>query len=198
MCEPGLHGIVGAIAKTREGKASKSPIFLRRFSMLRRLSLLLGLVLLASIPAAAQGLGLGDKVEVFGGFSYMRANLSPSFNSAGWEFAAEYKPASWIGGVADFSGDYGSNTSIQTYLFGPQVHWPARVSPFAHILIGGAHASSFGFGTSGFAVAIGGGIDATVLPAISWRIIQGDYLPAHLFGSTRNNARISTGLVIHF
>jgi hypothetical protein len=166
--------------------------------MFRRFFLLLGLVLLASIPAKAQALGLGDKVEVFGGFSYMRVDASPSFNAAGWEFSGEYKPASWIGGVADFSGDYGSNTSLHTFLFGPQVHWPARVSPFAHILIGAAHVSSFGFGSTGFAVAIGGGIDTEIAPSISWRIIQGDYLPAHLFGSTRNNARISTGIVIHF
>lgn len=165
--------------------------------MLRRFAFLLGLVLLASIPAKAQ-LNLGDKVQVFGGFSYMRVDASPSFNAAGWEFSGEYKPASWIGGVADFSGDYGSNTSVHTFLFGPQVSWPARVSPFAHILIGGAHASSFGVGSTGFAAAIGGGIDTNIAPAISWRIIQGDYLPAHFFGSTRNNARISTGIVIHF
>jgi len=165
--------------------------------MLRRFSFLLGLILMASIPAKAQ-LNLGDRVQVFGGFSYMRVDNSPSFNSAGWEFSGEYKPASWIGGVADFSGDYGSNTSIHTFLFGPQVSWPARVSPFAHILIGGAHASSFGVGSTGFAVAIGGGIDTEIAPSISWRIIQGDYLPAHFFGATRNNARISTGIVIHF
>jgi len=165
--------------------------------MLRRFSFLLGLVLLASMPAKAQ-LNLGNRVQVFGGFSYMRVDNSPSFNSAGWEFSGEYKPASWIGGVADFSGDYGSNTSIHTFLFGPQVSWPARVSPFAHILIGGAHASSFGVGSTGFAAAIGGGIDTSIAPSISWRIIQGDYLPAHFFGATRNNARISTGIVIHF
>ena len=58
--------------------------------------------------------------------------------------------------------------------------WPARVSPFAHVLIGGAHASSFGVASTGFAVAIGAGIDTPLPRRISWRIIQGDYLPEHL------------------
>ena len=165
---------------------------------MRKLLLLMGLAVLASVPVQAQGLSVADKIDLFGGFSYLRVDNSPSFNSAGWEFAGEYKVAPWIGGVADFSGDYGSHTSITSFLFGPQVHWPTRVSPFAHVLIGGAHASSFGVGSTGFAVAIGGGIDTSIAPGISWRIIQGDYLPEHFFGETRSNARISTGIVIHF
>jgi hypothetical protein len=43
--------------------------------MVRRLSLLLGLLLLVSLLANAQG--LGDKVELFGGYSYLRVNGPP-------------------------------------------------------------------------------------------------------------------------
>lgn len=164
--------------------------------MVRKLSLLLGLVLLASISARAQG--LGDKVEAFGGFSYMHADDSPSSNLSGWELAGEYKFAGWLGGVADFDGHYGGGSSVHTYLFGPQVSWPARVSPFAHVLIGGAHASAGGFSDSSFATAIGAGIDTELVHGIYWRIIQGDYLPTHFGGARQDNVRISTGIVFHF
>ena len=148
-------------------------------------------------------------MEVFGGYSYVRFNandfLGLHSNLNGWEVSGEYKFADWIGGRADFSGDYGtvggvSSSGLYTFLFGPQVSFPARVSPFAHVLLGGAH---FDFGHGGpsdtdFASAIGGGFDAKVAHGISWRIIQGDWLHTSFFGNGQNNARISTGIVFRF
>lgn len=168
--------------------------------MIRRLSLLLGLVLLVSLSANAQG--LGDKVELFGGYSYLRVNGPPSANLNGWELAGQYKVTDWLGGVADFDGHYGSpggfSSSLHTFLFGPQISWPSRVSPFAHVLIGGAHIGSGGFGESAFAMAIGGGIDTRLVHGIYWRVIQGDYLPTHFGNAWENNARLSTGIVFRF
>lgn len=168
--------------------------------MLRKLSLLLGLVLVASISARAQG--LGDKVEAFGGYSYMRTDSTPAANLNGWELAGEYKFTDWLGAVADLDGHYGSpggtSSSLHTFLFGPQVSWPARVSPFAHVLIGGAHVSAGSFSDSAFATAIGGGIDTELVHGIYWRIAQFDYLPTHFGGAREDNVRISTGIVFHF
>lgn len=164
--------------------------------MLRRLVLLSGFILLASFSARAQG--LGDKLEVFGGYSYLHFDNSPSFNTNGWELSGNYKFTDWLGGLADFDGHYGSSSSVHTFLFGPQVSWPARVSPFAHLLIGGAHFGSGGFSESSFSLALGGGIDTEVAPHFYWRIIQGDYLQTNFFGTRQDNARISTGIVIHF
>jgi hypothetical protein len=167
--------------------------------MLRRLSLLAGLVLSISLSAQAQ-----DHSEFFGGYSYMRLDNSPSFNLNGWELAAQYKFAPWLGVAADFDGHYGSpfgvSTSIHTFLVGPQVSWPGRVSPFAHVLIGGGHASVGGGGASdtAFATAIGGGIDTRLVQGIYWRVIEGDYLPTHFFGTTQNNVRVSSGIVFKF
>jgi hypothetical protein len=164
--------------------------------MARKLSLLLGLFFLTSLSAPAQ-----DKVEVFGGYSYMRFRNSPSANLNGWEIAGQYKFTDWLGGVADFDGHYGSpngiGTSTYTYLFGPQISWPSRVSPFAHVLLGGAHIGAAGFGNSSFSMAIGAGIDTRIIDRVYWRVIQGDYLMTH-FGKTQNNARLSTGIVIRF
>jgi hypothetical protein len=167
--------------------------------MVRRLSLLLGLIFVVSLTAHAQD--ASDKVELFGGYTYMRTD-SPGANLNGWELSGQYKFADFLGAVADFDGHYGSpfgpSTSLHTFLFGPQISFPARVSPFAHWEIGGAHISSGGFSDSSFAMAIGGGIDARIAGPLHWRVIQGDYLPTW-FGSTReDNVRLSTGIVIHF
>jgi hypothetical protein len=165
--------------------------------MLRKLSLLVGLVFLVSLSARAQ-----DKVEFFGGYSYLRVDNSPSANFNGWELAGQYKVADWLGGVAALDGHYGSpggtSASIHTFLFGPQVSWPARVSPFAHVLIGGAHISGGGVSDTSFSTAVGAGIDTRVLPGIYWRVIEGDYLATRFFGHTQNNARLSTGIVFRF
>jgi hypothetical protein len=164
--------------------------------MLRKLALLVGAVLLASMAANAQD--ASDKVELFGGYSYMRADSGPGANLNGWELSGQYKVSNWLGGVADFDGHYGDGGSLHTFLFGPQVSWPARVSPFAHVLLGGAHVSSGGFGETAFAMAIGGGIDTRLVHGIYWRVIEGDYLPTHFGNAWENNARVSTGIVFRF
>jgi hypothetical protein len=164
--------------------------------MLRKIGLLLGIFIVTSLPARAQ-----DKVEVFGGYSFMRFRGSPSANLNGWEISGQYKFTDWLGAVADLDGHYGSphgvGTSLYTYLFGPQVSLPTRVSPFAHVLFGGAHISAAGFGNSSFSMAIGAGIDTQLFKGIYWRIIQGDYLMTN-FGSHQNNGRVSTGIVLRF
>jgi hypothetical protein len=165
--------------------------------MMRTIGLLLGVLFLASLPAAAQ-----DKVEVFGGYSYMRFRPGNDLNLNGWEASAQYKFKDWLGGVADFDGHYGSpsgiGTSVHTFLFGPQVSLPSRVSPFAHVLLGGAHFSAAGFSDTSFSMAIGGGMDAEIKQGISWRIIQGDYLLTRFASQTQNNGRISTGVIFRF
>ena len=165
--------------------------------MMRKLPFMAVLLLLVSVSVRAQ-----DKVEMFGGYSYQRVDASPSFNLNGWEFSGQYKTAGWLGFVADFDGHYGSPSGISTsthhYLFGPQVSWPARVSPFAHVLIGAGHLNFGGLGDTSFSTAIGGGIDTRLVPRIYWRVIQGDYIYTHYFGSTQHNARLSTGIVFRF
>ena len=175
-----------------------------------------------------------DKVELYGGYSYLRASIeeqqfsgpiavarvSEKANLNGWEFSGQYKFLPFLGAVADFNGTYGTlrsaNTREHTFLFGPQVSLPARVSPFAHALVGVAKESqdtipaacpvllptctgfsSLGSGTS-FASAIGAGIDIKAIPLVSVRVIQIDYLRTQLHGATQNQPRVSAGVVIHF
>jgi hypothetical protein len=164
--------------------------------MVRRLFLLLGLVFLVSFSAHAQS--DSDKFELYGGYSYLRLDSSPSTNLNGWNFSGQYKVKDWLGGVADFSGNYESPGSVTTFLFGPQVSWHARVSPFARILVGGAHFSGGGLTDLSLTESIGAGIDTKLTHLLSWRIIQGDYIHTEFFSTSQNNIRVSTGIVLRF
>jgi hypothetical protein len=168
--------------------------------MLQKLPFLIGLILvvsLTSLTARAQ-----DKIELFGGYSYQHYDGIPSGNLNGWEISGQYKVARWLGGVADLGAHYGSPSGIDTgtvtYLFGPQVSFPAPISPFVHVLIGGAHIREGGITDTSFSTAFGGGIDMRVAPFLSWRIFQGDVVNTGFFGGTQHNARVSTGIVFRF
>jgi hypothetical protein len=168
--------------------------------MVRMLVLLVGLILVVSASARAQG--LGDKIEVFGGYSYVRFKTSPGVNLNGWEVAGQYKITPWLGAVADLDGQYGrvggSSSQVYTYLFGPQVSWPSRLSPFVHVLGGGARFSGGQYTSKSFSFDIGAGVDTRIRKRLFWRIIQIDYLPTHLGGRTQDSDRLSTGIVIRF
>ena len=158
--------------------------------------------------------------NVFFGYSYYNTDLSriDRANLNGWEGSLEGKVLPWVGIVADLSGHYGSqnfpgfceaipgpcpavNLKVSEYnaLFGPRVSFSVgKIRPFAEALIGVGHvdASSAGTHTS-FATGIGGGVDYRLMRLVAWRV-QGDYVTTRFFGTTQNNVRISTGIVLHF
>jgi hypothetical protein len=192
---------------------------------MRKLLLLFAVAFLAGIfPARAQA-----QIQLFGGYSYARPSITvagpqicpvgilppcppaistdhPNLN--GWELSGAFNFRHWLGAVADFGGNYGTvqgaSTHFNTYLFGPQVRLPGPVSPFAHVLIGGAHESIGSNGSvipasaSAFAAAVGAGIDVSVAPFLSLRAIQLDYLVTRFGSSTQSQPRASIGLVLHF
>lgn len=133
-------------------------------------------------------------------------------NTHGWELSAAFKPTEWLGAVADFNGHYGStqgsNLHLNTYLFGPQVSFPARVSPFVHVLFGAAHESISNPGVAlgvpslgtnnAFATAVGAGIDVKPFHFVSVRLFQFDYLMTRFGSRTQNQPRASAGLVLRF
>lgn len=198
---------------------------------MKAIRLALGIIFVLLLPTLLRA---QDKFEVFGGYSYLRASVSepgiqcpvgppcstvtvtshPNLN--GWEASFAYKPIKDVALVADFGGNYGSlpNSSgggsfhNNSYLFGPRVFLPGRISPFVHVLAGAAHQSSADGGTNttffpahsttAFAIALGGGVDIDVTQRVRMRLVQFDYVGAKTGLSFRNQARISTGLVFHF
>lgn len=182
-----------------------------------------------------------DKIELFGGYSYFRASIrevqftpcpicvppapavtdtSQRANLNGWKFSGQFKLLPFLGAVADFDGTYGklngASTREHTFLFGPQVSLPTKVSPFVHALVGVAKESQdpiqnvcpvtvptcTGFNNLGsdtsLATAYGAGIDIKLVPFIKLRLIQVDYLRTQLHGATQNQYRASAGIVFHF
>src|SRR5579862_4636222 len=164
--------------------------------MARRLLILLGLLFIYSISARAQG------IDVFGGYSYERFSISPGRNLNGMEITGQYKFANWLGAAADLDSHFGLPSPPEGrtlhFMVGPQISFPARVSPFFHVLAGIGHASFNGITDTSFAAAIGGGIEMRIAPFISWRMIQGDDVITHYFNGIQHNARVSTGIVFHF
>ena len=162
-----------------------------------KLPFVLGLIFLMSLTARAQ-----DKIELFGGYTFERFNASPSVNLNGWEVSGQYKFVNFLGAVADLDAHYGSPSQVDfrkvSFMAGPQVSFPARVSPFVHILVGVGHIRLAGITDNSLSTAVGGGIDMQVAPRFSWRIIQADDAVTRFFGGTQHNARISTGIVFRF
>jgi opacity protein-like surface antigen len=158
--------------------------------------------------------------NVFFGYSYYHTDLSSidSANTNGWEASFEGKVIPFLGIVADFDGHYGSqnfpvlcpagfgactiNASVteHNFLFGPRVSMSiGKFRPYVEALFGGAHVNvNNGVGSdTSFATALGGGLDYKIIKPIAWRF-QGDYVQTRFFGTTQNNVRISTGIVLRF
>jgi hypothetical protein len=177
---------------------------------MRKFLLTVLFVVVSSFALMAQDLG---KMDVFGGYSYVRLNPgngATGTNNNGWEstMTARFMPR--VGIAADFDGQYksesGASNHLYTFMFGPEFKAATgKGAPFAHALFGFAHdsvsASVLGVNVSAsdnaFATALGGGYDWRASDQFSVRLFQADYLMTRFGGSNQNNIRLSFGLVIH-
>lgn len=185
---------------------------------MRKITLLASTILCFAALSAAQVPTSGN---VFFGYSYYNTDefYVHGFTSGnrtstnGWEASLEGHVFPFVGIVADFSSHYGSTTfgglhtnylvsaniTQHNYLFGPRVGVSVgKFRPFAEAMFGAAHvnANSVGSDTS-FATALGGGLDYRLIRLLAWRF-QGDYVQTRFFGTTQNNVRLSTGIVVRF
>lgn len=173
---------------------------MRRILCFLTISLATAIALGASPTAQAQDT---PKVEVFGGYSFMRANVVTSgqaFSLNGGSGSVAYNVNNWFGLVGDLGayhqGNVGANgfsLTVVSYMFGPRISWRWHnpdhppITPFAQVLLGGGHASgtlytqSLGpglapLGTSnGFALTTGGGVDWRLYHQVAIRIFQAEY-----------------------
>jgi opacity protein-like surface antigen len=180
---------------------------------MRKLLVLAALLVFVSGAAMAQD---HPKAELFGGYSYMRVNPGSGFSGinlpTGWHASVAGNFNDWFGIAGDFSGNYGSpsilglsvDTKVHTYTFGPRISYRKneKITPFAHAMFGGANVrgSAFGVGVSesGFAMTLGGGVDAKINDHFAFRVAQFDYVMTRISGDNQHNFRISTGIVIRF
>jgi opacity protein-like surface antigen len=183
--------------------------------------LLFLLLLLSACPVASQA------QDVFGGYSYLRTGSGYDQDSHGWNTSVSANLTRHIAVKADFAGHYDNytvlnpinnirvDTSLHTFLFGPQFNFRAteRVNPFIHVVFGAARDTAkarqgnvrTSVSDTGFAMALGGGVDAKLGDHVSWRVFQTDYLLTRYRNPFQtpvqkrniNHFRLSTGLVFH-
>jgi Outer membrane protein beta-barrel domain len=203
----------------------------------RTLLIVTTIVACASIAAAQDDY---KKFEFFGGYSHNRVDtdsLTQNEGFHGFETAATANLSRYFGLKFDFSAHFNNQSiplfSIQggqpgtldidsqlyNFLGGVQLKdnsTDSTLKPFAHALVGAAHArNKLNFNQvgciaifpspcvnqtvseTGFAGAFGGGLDIRVSDRIDVRAVQVDYNPTRLFDSTQHNFRIGVGIVIH-
>jgi hypothetical protein len=147
------------------------------------------------------------KVEVFGGYSNLNANLNASsFNINGVNFSVAENLNSWFGGALDFSSHFGTEngikTNTQSITYGPVFSYRKnkRIVPFGHGLLGAARGGPQYLNISKpetrFGVYVGGGLDVKVAPHVSLRLFQADYLLTRFNGARQDNIRLSAGIVL--
>jgi hypothetical protein len=185
-------------------------IFMRKgvIRMIRKLGFLLAMLTLGTLLASAQQ--SSSKFDVFGGYSYFNGSTSgvtSRYSLNGWNAQGTYNVNRWLGATADFGGYYGSPFSLSasdhSFLFGPTISLRTpRFTPYVHALFGVDRASASLLGGSvtdtGFAMAIGGGLDIPLKGRLSVRAAQVDWLRETHFTTDQNNLRVSTGLVFRF
>jgi len=175
---------------------------------MNKVLLCVSFILCFSISLMAQD---SAKADIFGGYQFLHLNAGgSSTNANGWDAAVTGYVTKNFGVTGDFAGAYktvsGVSGHVYTYTFGPTFSFTPeeKVNPFVHALFGGTSvgASLQGSGsgsTSGFAMFIGGGVDAKVNKNLSIRAFQFDWLHYSVKGVTgSSNVRICAGAVFHF
>ena len=130
----------------------------------------------------------------------------------GWDVSVTENINRWFGGTLDISGHYsapevsGTKNRQRTYsiLYGPRLSYRRPWgSPFAHVLLGVAHAQVKVTPTGprasdlSFATAIGGGLDWNFRGKTAIRLLQAEYLRANALGANQNSFRISAGIILY-
>jgi hypothetical protein len=166
------------------------------------------------------------RVDVFGGYSYMRASTvftGARVNLHGATFSGVFYLNKWFGVAGDAGIYHAANIAnqftltVSSYQAGPRIRLPnkTRLTPYGQFLVGGGHAggtiytSSLGFGiapigaNNSLLFAAGGGADFRLSRRISARMVQAEYLYSEFLngsaaGHEQNNLRLSAGVVFNF
>jgi opacity protein-like surface antigen len=168
---------------------------------MKKLLFVFGLLLTCSFTAKAQA--DYSKLDIFGGYSYVRFQFPEAgFNANGGSGQVTYNFNQMIGLTGDFGGYHVASTAnngsgtIFSYLFGPKLTLrEGKWSPFIQTLFGGSwlgagiegcveestirrQGTPCGASTSfnSFSMALGGGADYKFTDRISFRVFDVDYL----------------------
>ena len=144
-----------------------------------------------------------DEREGFNGVeAFVKGNVSRYVGLKG-SYSFHRKSFDINGGTAATTFDV--DADLHQFLGGVEFKDNAKetkVKPFAHLLAGVGHAradvegvTDFSESETGFAAAVGGGVDFRISDRVDFRAIQFDYNPVRSGGETSNNFRIGIGII---
>jgi len=212
---------------------------------MRRLMFLAILIAACASVSFAQSTDDYNKYDIFAGYSHNRVDTGIGDNDPqlddiideregfhGFNASVTRNVTRYVGFKFDLSGHYNQTTlpvagtaqldldsSLYNFLGGVQLKdnsKETRFKPFAHALVGAAHAkvegtfsnnvciavfpspcpANFDESDTGFAGAFGGGLDIRASERVDIRAFQFDYNPTRLFGGgTQHNFRVGIGIV---
>ena len=125
---------------------------------MKKAFLLVLLLLLGSVAALAKDKDKNKdtskqmpKAELFGGFSYLRANPGSGLsgtNALGWNASLNWNWNRWFGVKGDFDGHYCcAGQKLHNFMFGPQFSYRmSKATFFVHGLGGVSHGTAPGAG----------------------------------------------------
>jgi len=161
-----------------------------------------------------------NKNEYYVGYSNQQVENGERRGFNGFEAAYVRNFHRYFGAKADFSAAYFRETttsgnvtskerrSIYNFLGGVQVKdntSEARLKPFGHLLVGAGYTRNrflcpnclipdLKITDTGFAAAVGGGLDIRLSEKVNLRAIQVDYNPVRANGRTLDNVRLGIGV----
>jgi hypothetical protein len=173
--------------------------FVKGQTMKKVMLVALGLLFLMPV-AAGQAFPV---TELSIGYSVINVVKGPSQTANGGSGAMAFNFNPWLGVVGDL-GVYSASPSLTaiTYTAGPRLsyrHWN-RLTPFAQVLFGGAHASSsasnYTGATNAYAFGAGGGVDFVLDRSGRFALRpQVEYFGFGTIGSMTDTIRLSVGIV---
>jgi opacity protein-like surface antigen len=175
---------------------------------MRKLIMVAAVLLATAVPSLAQDY---PSTEIFGGYSYLNTKpFGERTGMHGWGFSVTGNFGPKWGGVAEFSGNYGTtefvtpglgtielDTSVYSFLFGPRISARGGAATgFGHVLLGGARLKLDQQSRTDFAMAIGAGVDINAGKSFAIRLGQADYFPNRLGGQWNSDFRFQAGVVL--
>jgi peptidoglycan-associated lipoprotein len=195
---------------------------MRKLVFTRTVALLLlafGCSAITPLSAQAQS---ASRMDIGVDYNYVWSNAPPGgcgcFSLNGGNVWAAFNFKRSLGIVAELASQHASDVSgtsadltVTSYLAGPRYRWTGarHFTPFAQVLVGGAHASgALAPGSSGlagsanaFAMIAGSGLDIGLTRHIALRAFEVDYYLTRFDNGVndhQNNLRIAAGVVIRF
>jgi outer membrane immunogenic protein len=203
--------------KTRTGQ---NPM--RKLVFIKIVALLLLAIGFSALTPSSAHAQSASRMDVGLDYNYVWSNAPPGgcgcFSLNGGNVWAAFNFKSSLGIVGELAVQHASSVpgtsadlTLTSYLAGPRYRWTGarHFTPFAQVLVGGAHASgelapgssSLAGSANAFAMIAGSGLDIGLTRHIAVRAFEADYYLTRFNNGVndhQNNLRLAAGIVIRF